>query len=412
MNEESPFERIMKASKAHIQASEKDDQIQEICAAIGERRIRDLLDSLGKLESSIGWSIAIDYLTESSTKEYPVPVGQETTTKALEPLKYREVLFGLFDCAGLEPVNLDTDRILEELSYATSFVSAQTLFKELIHDAAYQSIEGNDTLFFEIESLSLSSPDDVIRKIESHQIRTIEGVTLSLEGDLVYLKPLWYSEYGRRALAELGIRDLRIPRESLEIVISVLQVSTHFKERILQSLDCSQDDDSTYVEPINPLYKKLLDAIIYCDAETLRALGSRHAYPIYNQLLKAYADSYRSTGSSSDYRNLLLSLRNHVSIRWNDSIIALAELSHLSDSRITVDVINALGNFYHEATTSALLDIFCRTKNRTTRDLILRTIMHLDRRCPETQGAVHKALNQECMYNSELRRFYQQTWKT
>ena len=250
------------------------------------------------------------------------------------------------------------------------------------------------------------------KKIELSQSQAIEGIHLSFSSGMVNITPLWYLEHSRRALANLGICNSMISRESFEIVISVLQVSNETRRNLVESLDNTKtESDDIPIRPENSLYSNLLDSISTCNVERLRALGSRHACPTFNHILRTYVDKYNSTGDSSEYRNLLFSLRDHVSIRWNDSIIAIAELSQLSDERITFDMINALGNFYHESSVSTLLDIFCRTKKRQIRNLILSTITHLGTRCPEAQGAVHQAMNQECLYSDELQKYYQKTWK-
>lgn len=412
LDEESPFERIMKASRDHIQASETEHDIQEICNAIGERRIRDLVDILGRIEEKDGWHMATEYLGDSSSKKYPVPVGQEGPRKSLEPLKFREVIFDLFDCTGLEPISLSIDDLIAEISNAGSYVAARTKFKDTVQKAVYESLANGDILFFDSEFLYVNDLDTIAKKIELAQSKAITNTRLFASNGVVNIVPLWYSEYGRRVLAEFGICNSTIERESIEMVISVLQVSNETKRSLLQSLESTTAKHiDTQIKPMNPLYKDLLDSIISCDSERLRALGSRHACPTFNHNLRNYVDQYRSTGSSSDYRNLLFSLRDHVSIRWNDSIMVIAELSQISDERVTSDLINALGNFYHEPSVSTLLDIFCKTKKRQIRNLILGTITHLSTRCPEAQRAVHQAMNQKCPYLDEIQRFYHKTWK-
>lgn len=411
LDEESPFERIMKASKKHIQNSEKEENVQAITSAIGERRMRDLLDSLGKTESSFGWPTAVEYLIESSNKEYPVPVGYETSSKPLESLKFREVIFDLFDCPGMEPVCLATNALLEELSNSDSYISAKSKFRELIHTATGESLENGDTLFFETEFPStLYSDHEILKKVEASQLNAIKEVNLSFQDERIHLRPLWYLEHSRKALAELGIQDSSIDPELFAIVISVLQVPLEIKQQIKQSLGATSIMNEP-VQPMNPEYQYLLESIINCDVENLRKLGSRHAFPTFSYLLKTYADRYRSSESSTDYRNLLLAIRDHISIRWNDSIIAIADLTQISDNRITTDAISALGNFYHESAASTLTEIFCKSTDKSNRRLILKTIAHLATRCPETKESVRHALSQDCMNDGELRKFYGKTWK-
>jgi len=402
----------MEASKKHIYQSEKARQINEICNSIGERRLKDLMDSLGILESTSGWNTAIEYLISASKGEYSIPVGQQYPNRLLEPLKFREVVFAIFDCTGLEPIQLDTNDLLAELSDVNSFAVAKSQFIDRIRAAAYESINSHNTLFFETELFSSDLFDDIKEKIEDSHQRSIENLSLFYSNDLVSILPLWYCEYGRRALAELGIHKSRIPKTDFEMVISVLQVSRSIKERLLQSLGTANEvDSSKYTKPMNPIYTTLLDAIINDDIDSLRNLGSRHACPTFSYLLKTYVDRYKTSESSQDYRNLLLIVRDHVLVRWNDSIITIAELTQLSDERMVTDAINALGNFYHESSVSTLLDIFCNSNNQKTRKLILKTINHLRIRCPEAQSVVHQILNNDCSHIEELRKFYHKTWE-
>ena len=166
------------------------------------------------------------------------------------------------------------------------------------------------------------------------------------------------------------------------------------------------------LHPSQPQYRKLLTSIIIQDTSTLTFLGSRHACPTLTHVLKDTTGLYISTDESISYQKLVLSIRDHVAIRYTDSILPLAELVDLHDTRIATVAIGALSNFYHESAVLSLLDSFCRKKSRPIRESILEAIRHIKSRCPETKSVVSDAIQRGCMYHSELERFYRKTWTT
>jgi len=400
----------MKASKKKLKESEDEQIVQEMCILVGERRIRDLLDLISDIESKSGWYNVVEYLLQSSKLEYPIPVGLSSNTTRLEPIKYREVIFGLFGCSGIEPIDLDTEMILSTVSKSDSFVDAQSLFRSIAESSALASISEGDTLFFDSSFLHSDVSAMTQTTIEQAHEQIIKHLELEFHDNEIHIFPLWYSEPGRAILSELGIDKAWISREEFDIVLSVLQVSDESKKKLTKSLDKENHDQFVPPKISNPMYNDLLDAIISSDIDTLEKLGSRHACPTLNFKLREYVDEYKATKQSSYYRGLLKLLRSHIAIRSIESIPAISELADIQDDRILNDVIRALGNFYHESAVSTLLVIFCKSEKREIRKSILNIILHQKTRCPETKGVVLDMLRRECNHVDDLRTFYHRTW--
>ena len=409
LDDKTPFERIMKASKKKIQEDEERLVIQEIAEAIGERRVRDLADCISNVESNSGWTSVVEYLSKASRSKYSIPVGLDSINTTVEPLKFREVLFDLFGCTGLDPIEEDTEALLARILDSKSFIDAQKSFRLTVESAARESVSNGSAVFFDIEFFQSNVSDDTKRMIQQAHIHAIQNLELSSHNDAICITPLWYTEYGRLALSELEIKTDRITRNEFDMVLSVLQVSKGVKKKLSSSIDNGNDSFHSSELP-NKLYDELLRGIIEFDFNHLQRLGSRHTCSILNYALREYVDDYRITGTSNSYRNLLRVLRNHIAIRWVDSVIPISELTELADDRIVNDAIRILGNFYYEPTITSLLEIFCKSEKQKVRQLALSTIFHLKSRCLETKGIVLKMLNQDCKYLDELRRFYHRTW--
>jgi len=397
----------MKASKQRIEEIEEERVIQEICNAIGERRVKDLVDIISKIESSSDWQTAVEYLLGASKKEYPIPVGSTSIQTMLEPLKFREVLFDLFGCAGLEPIFDNTERLLHILRSSRSFIDAQSLFKSTVESAALESISHGNSLFFDIEFIHSDISDELRKSIGKAHEESVKDLRFEVHDGSIDILPFWYTEYGRLALSELGISTTSISVDEFEMVLSVLHVSKGIKEHLRKSIDQKSDKSHSIS---NPLYNDLLNSIISVDIETMQELGSRHACPTLNHELRKYVDDYKATKRSNEYRNLLKILRSHIAVRWVDSVIAISELVEFPDNRIVYDTIRTLGNFYYESTISTLLGIYCNTTQHEVRCTILDTISHLRMRCPEAKTIVLDMLHRDCPFLDELRIFYHRTW--
>jgi hypothetical protein len=409
VDDENPFDRIMKATRAKIQESEEEQCIQAICNAIGERRIRDLYDLVTGVELKSGWSTVPEFLAKASTRDYPVPAGFQKAKLQLEPLKFREIVFSLFGCLGLEPASVDIFSILEQCSEAESFIGASHLIKEVVQLKAFEQIESGDTLFFETGHAESDMSQLLATKIDTSQRESFSTAALKPQGALIDINELWHSEYGRIALADIGVLGTTAPYDIVEQVVSVIQVSPEQKARLLE-MPKPETHESMVLYPSQPQYTELLMSIIKQDISTLTLLGSRHACPTLTHILRGATDSYVSTDNSLSYHKLILSIRDHIAIRYTDSILPLAELAHSHDTRLAAVAIKALSNFYHESAVSSLLDSFCRRKSKSIRRSILEGIAQIKNRCPETKSVVRDAIESRCMYYSELDRFYKKTW--
>ncbi len=411
MDDENPFDRIMKATTAKIQESEEEKCIQAICNAIGDRRTRDLYDLVSRVELKNGWSTVPEFLAKASSQEYPVPAGFQKAKLRLEPLKFREIVFSLFGCLGLEPANIDTFSILKQSSEAESFIDASHLIRNAIELMSHEQIESGDALFFETGQTESNISPSLASEIDAAQRESLSTVAFRFQGDLTDVNELWQSEYGRIALASLGVAGTTVSHDVLEQVVSVLQVSPDQRARLL-GIPESEMNQSTLLHPSHREYRKLLTSIMIQDTSTLTFLGSRHACPTLTHILKEIADLYISTDESISYQKLVLSIRDHVAIRYADSILPLVELVDLHDARIATVAIGALSNFYHESAVLSLLDSFCRKNSKPIRNSILEAIRRIKSRCPETKSVVCGAIERNCMYHSELESFYRKTWTT
>jgi hypothetical protein len=411
VDDENPFDRIMKATRAKIQESEEEQCIQAICNAIGERRIRDLYDLISEVEFKSGWSAVPEFLAKASSREYPVPAGFQKAKLQLEPLKFREIVFSLFGCPGLEPASVNISSILEQCFEAESFIDASHLIKEVVELKSYEQIESGDTLFFETGHAEPDMSQLLATKIDAAQRESLSNVTLKSHGALIDINELWHSEYGRIALADIGVLGTTAPYDIVEQVVSVIQVSPEQKTRLLE-MPKSETQESMVLQPSQPQYRELLTSVIKQDINTLTLLGSRHACPTLTHILRGATDSYVSADNSLSYQKLTLSIRDHIAIRYTDSILPLAELADSHDTRLAAIAIKALSNFYHESAVSSLLDSFCRRKSKSIRKSILEGIAQIKDRCPETKSVVRDAIESRCMYYSELERFYKRIWRS
>ena len=124
LEDDNALNRIRKATRKKLDEIQEAEIIQEITNAIGDRRIRDLVDIIAREEILKGWNTVVEFLMKSGQNEYPVPLGHDTLEIKVEPLKYREAIFEVFGCTGWEPVNKSTNKLLEETYIAVSGVDA------------------------------------------------------------------------------------------------------------------------------------------------------------------------------------------------------------------------------------------------------------------------------------------------
>ncbi|RDE16599.1 MAG: hypothetical protein C4K49_04360 [Candidatus Thorarchaeota archaeon] len=395
---------ILKAGAERAREAEDRARLQKFVDAIAERRSRDLLDLTAATERELGWPAALQHLKQAAEMDYSLPVTPSGPRARLEPLKYREMVFGLFSCTGFEPVNVDTKALLSDLEGEASMVTASLHFSERVCKLAIEQITSSESFFFD-QSMVISNckPEmqsmfETLRNIELRRMKPV------ICGDTINIASLWSTEIGRRALAELGVKGKQLPLSEAS-VLSVIQ-------RMLgMQSDWHDESQSTetqeYANPSNCMYSLLLASIIDQDQEALRSLGSRHAVFTLNALLDNHIAGYETTESSDDYRKLVYCVNSHVVIRTQESVAILGKLAKMEDARIVTPAIVALSGFYHESAVSVLIDIVCQTRTREILDASLSALENIVKKSPEARYMIHAALRSGLPNRNKLKRVYQ-----
>ena len=396
LTDETSRDRILRAMKRRLIESDERNRLRLITDIIGDRRDRDLVDVIAQIEQDEGWSSALEYLLKVRGQKYssPITMGNETE---LEELKYREVVFALLSCSGLEPVPIDTTSLLEELDTEKSLLDASRVLITKLETLAIDQIRNGDTLFFDFsDNISISQETtDLLRQIRSKKIQDISlhrGPTINIDS-------LWHCELGRLALADLGIKGTQVIPDTLSRVLSVIQ------EPIspLKDLDVSSpSDESHHLSPSNNEYRKLLIQIIQQDIDGLGRLASRHALPTLNTLLDESISQYKDSQSTTSFKTMLQYINAHVAVRAIDSVIVLEKASKMTDTRVATMAIIAIGNFYHESAVSTLVDILCTNKKREIIETTTRSIRTVHKRCPEADRVIDVRLSRECTNRGKL----------
>ncbi|MHA3964801.1 MAG: hypothetical protein AM325_014830, partial [Candidatus Thorarchaeota archaeon SMTZ1-45] len=321
---------------------------------------------------------------------------------SIETLKYREMIFSLLSCEGLEPVKTDTMSLLRMLESNASLADASQSIIIHIQEIAAKQIESGDTLYFNLATTQ--EFEELSRLLEKIRNEQIASLILQQEGKLVDLTPLWYSDYGRLALSDLGIKGTKASIDQLDMVLSVIQVSPDLKRGVKLS-KTAQASETNIIKPSNQTYRELHEHIINQDVEGLISKGSIHSLLTLNAMLDNAVTQYMTSESSEDYRQLLQCINSHVVVRHFNSITQLEKLLTLSDQRIATPSITALGNFYHESSAHALIELLCKNVDE---EIIMASVNALDnilKKSPETLVVIKDALESDCRNRRHLRRF-------
>ncbi|MHA1480734.1 MAG: hypothetical protein ACTSQZ_04870 [Candidatus Thorarchaeota archaeon] len=391
----SPLDRLREACRKRCDELEEEEVISEMANAIGDRRLRDLVDITAETEIQQGWKTTAHYLIKSFNETYPAPLGSGLPRTKIEPLKYREMIFSLLGCSGFEPVKEETHKLLTRLSKEKSSIHASQALTKRVEKDLRKQIKKGDSLFFDITRIDSTFSDDIRQKIEYEQNKAITQVKLVIDNNLVDIKPLWYTEYGRKALSELGITESRIALQHFEIVLSVLQVSQETRTTLFESLQ-SSERKIKYVESANEEYRKLLEYTMNHDHAGLRHSASKHSVEHLNTLLSRSLMKYNQIRSSKNYRDLLSTIATFVTIRTIDSIISLQRLTIQKDPRIATPIAMALGNFYHESSASVLVELLCNSSKTEVQTAAFNALLNLSKKCPELKIVVASALKSDC----------------
>ncbi|MFX0056208.1 MAG: hypothetical protein ACFFAX_10110 [Promethearchaeota archaeon] len=402
MSEERDSKWFLKASRERAEKAEMENSLKDIVNAIGERRSRDLLDIVATVEQDKGWNTALEYLIDVGNMEYSTPAGFGKQQKPIEPLKYREMIFDLLSCNGFEPVQNETVSLLRTLKSSKSLAEASQSFTFHVQEIAMKQIESGDTLYFNLP------PDtkfeEFNKQLEAIRVEQIANLNLKRTGDLVDATQLWYSEYGRLALSDLGIKGNKTSMDQFDMVLSVIQVSPEVKQRITVS-ETVEASGMGSIGPSNQMYKELHEHIMHQDIEGLISKGSIHSLPTLNAMLDNAVTQYMSSKSSEAYRQLLQCINGHVAVRHLDSITHLEKLLRTDDQRIITPSITALGNLYHESSAHAIVDLICRSMDKRVIDASLTALDNILTKSPETMTVIKDALESECKNRRHLRRF-------
>jgi len=397
LTKENQRDRILKAVKERVKKSDERERIRIISDIIGDHRDRDLVDIIAQIEQDDGWSTALEYLIKARNQKYSSPLTLGKNETNLEELKYREVVFGLLSCAGLEPVPVDTTTLLEELDSEHSMVDAARVLVRKLENLAVDQIRRGDTLFFDFsENISISQ--ETVNLLQHSRSRTIQGISIEQDGDTANINNLWHCEYGRLALAKLGIKDTLIDSDTLDRVLSVIQEPIDSTN----NTTASSNDEDIHSRPSNMEYRKLLTQIIHQDIDGLSLLASRHSLPTLSTLLDEASSQYENSTTTADFKKILQCINAHIAVRALDSVIVLEKTSHMKNPRIATLAILAIGNYYHETAAVILVDKLCNSKNREIKETTVQSIETIYKRCPEADYVISRRLDGDCTNRGKL----------
>jgi len=400
---------FVKALRNKAIESEREQHVIQFADAIGERRSRDLLDIVATMESDEGWHVAVQYLIMAADAEYVTPASFGKIRTQVEPIKYREMVFDLLSASGLEPVKSDTVTLLRRLEKEESLATASQSFVAQAQELCLKQIGEGDTLFFDFLAFPTQISEELAAQIESARLKEVTDLILRRHEDTIDVTSLWHSEYGRKALSELGVKT-SATEDEFNMVLSVIQVSPTIKRGIQVF-----DDESTSLQenptPSNSLYANLLQSMIKQDLDGLCTLASRHSVPTLIAMLEDSVGQYQESLSSENYRYMLECMNTHVAVRTLDSIMAFQKLVKLDDPRIVTPAINALGNFYNESSVLTLAETLCRRRDEWVVRSVLDALDNVFTKCPEAEPAIRRTLESDCVHSTPLKHFLRRVSK-
>jgi len=403
-------DRIFKAVRQRIKETDEIERIQVMANAIGDRRYRDLVDIVSRIESEEGWSTALEYLLKAQHQKYSSPfiIGQDKTN--LEELKYREMVFELLSCKGLEPITPGTTDLLKNLDQESSLIDASRVFIDIVEKLAIEQIHTDDTLFFDF-SYNISISKETVKILDQVRNKNIHTISLERKEEQFNIEPLWYTEYGRLALSTLGIKGFVVNTDTFDSILSIIQVPSLIRTKNVNKFSFKSKKRDSWTRPTNQTYKNLLDYLIHHDVNNLGLLGSRHSIPLLNILLDGASSTYENLQSSSGYREILNCMNAHLSVRDIESILVLEKSSQMKNTRIATMAILAIGSFYHESSATTLVDLLCKSKNNEIEEAATKALESVYKRCPEADYIITTSLNNECKNRRKLTNLYRRLSK-
>jgi len=398
LTDKSSRDRILEAVKRRVKESDERERVRMIADTIGDRRDRDLVDIMAQIEQDEGWSAALDYLLKTRGQKYSSPMITGSNETELEDLKYREVVFDLLSCSGLEPVSMDTSVLLQELNSEDSLLDASRILITNLEDLATDQIRTGDSLFFDFsENISISQ--EVKNLLQQTRSKKIQRIRLKQDEPTIDIKSLWHCELGRQTLASFGVKGTHTTSEVLSRVLSVIQEPD---SSVADSDESFPAIDDLYPSPSHLGYRDLLSKMIQQDVDGLGQLASRHGLPTLNSLLDESITQYNNAQSSTGFNLILNHIKAHIAVRDIESVLVLEKASRINDTRVATMAIMAIGNFYNESAVSSLVDILCTNKKQEIIDTTTRSIRNVHKRCPETDHIIDTQLNRECMNRGKL----------
>jgi hypothetical protein len=410
LTDENSRDRIFRAVKERLKKADEQERIQMITNAIGDRRYRDLVDIIAKIEEETDWTTALEYLIKAQHNKYfsPLTLGQQSTN--LEELKFREMIFELLSCRGLEPIPMDTISLLRSLSDEPSLIDASHTLVTRLEHMALEQIKNNDTLFFDF-SENLSVSQETVELLHQTRYENINNISLEKNGNLFNITPLWLNELGRLTLTSLGIKGTTVDSDTFDTILSVLQVPTDIRAKMLDVTSFTDPKESTWTRPQNISYRKLLTYLVNHEMDDLRQLASRHAIPLLNTLLDETLSIYNNSSSTAGYKKILDCINAHISVRDVESLLVLEKSSRNKNTRIATTAILAIGNFYNESSITILVDLFCETKDDIILKTITKAIENIYKKSPEADYVIAKSLDSECRNRGRLKKLYKRLSK-
>ena len=398
MKKEDSRRELLESTRQYVQQSEERQRIQLITDAIGERRYRDLQDILSQIEQERGWKEIVSHLSKVPDFQYSLPIGAGPIKSKVETLKFREGIFSLLSCCGLEPATITTTDLLDYLKTTDSLVDASSEARNHLEIVITEQIQSGDLLFFDTSLFDSCISNSLAKEIDQLQREQISTILLTQNGNEYDIQPLWYNEIGRQTLSMIGIKGNQINQEQMDTVLSVIQVPVFIGDE-------TSTIKSMMHEPSNSSYLELLDSIINHDINNLCSLGSMLSYPILKAILEESLDHYITNPTSERFRTVLIGVNAHIRIRTLDSIGFLEQLAQSKDIRLATTAITALGNFYHESSASALVDILCKTKNQDIIKATTNAILNVSKRCIETGFVIVNVIESDsCSQKKYLKR--------
>ncbi len=393
-------ERLQEQVRKKIQQLSQVELSKAITNSIGERRVRDLIDFLVGIELKDSWDVALDYLENSMNRDYEIPPLTGKKTRRIEPLKFREVLFSIFGCQGIEAIDMETSAIISKLHDAHSIANAEILFKKIVNEELHHHLKKSNFLFIDTDAAASCLENNLVNQIHQEMENNLSSISLISPSHSIDISSLWYTEYGRIALCTLGIPGSKADKETLDMVLSVLPVSQRVRDKIMKNRLTKN-----LSPPLNDDYQSLLKAMIDQDTMMLAQLGSRNAIPLMNYLLEESVDEFNSEYNSQKYSKITTQLSNHLFIRSIDSVLSLEKMVAADDYRISSLGIIALGNYYHESAVSLLAETICATKNDNLRNYAIQSLNRIKTKFPETKSLLKNLVDSIHKGCKELRRF-------